>query len=74
MAEIVKLEPVSVGEGFRFDADEILEVAKGCDFKTLVIIGELADGSTWISGTANAGETLILMERAKHALIFGDGE
>lgn len=74
MAEIVKLQPTSVGEGFRFDPDELLEAAKGNGFDTLVILGELPDGSTWISGTANAGETLILMERAKHDLIFGSDE
>ncbi|MCA0341121.1 MAG: phosphoribosylformylglycinamidine synthase [Proteobacteria bacterium] len=74
MAEIVKLQPASVGEGFRFDPDGLLEAAKGNGFDTLVILGELPDGSTWISGTANAGETLILMERAKHDLIFGSDE
>lgn len=72
MAEIHKLELVEVGENFRFDPDELLEAAKGHGFVTLAIIGQLEDGSEWISGTANAGETVILMERAKHHLIFGE--
>ena len=72
MADIIKFQPVEVGEGYRFEPDELLEAAKGAGFSTLVILGELEDGSTWISGSANAGETLILLERAKHSLIFGD--
>jgi hypothetical protein len=69
MAEVAKFEPVVVGEGYRFDADELLEAAKGQGFTTLAIIGQLEDGSIWISGTANAGETLILMEKAKRQVI-----
>ena len=69
MADVVKFEPVEVGEGYRFDADELLEAAKGHGFTTLAIIGQLEDGSIWISGSANAGETLILMEKAKLQVI-----
>ena len=71
-AKVVKLEPVEVGAGFRFDADEILELAKGQEFTTLCIIGQLEDGTVWVTGNANAGETLVLMERAKHQLVFED--
>lgn len=72
MGELRKLELVEVGENFRFDPDELLEAAKGNGFVTLAIIGQLEDGSEWISGTANAGETIVLLERAKHHLIFGE--
>lgn len=71
-AEVVKLDPITVGEGFRFDPDELLEAAKGQGFTNLVIIGELPDGEYWVSGMANAGETFILMERAKMRIINGD--
>ena len=71
-AEVVKLEPVQVGEGFRFDPDELLDAAKGQGFATLAILGERGDGSFWVSGSANAGETLILMERAKRQIVFGE--
>lgn len=67
-----KLELVEVGEDFRFDPDAILEAAKGKDFARVSVIGELPDGSIWVSGSANAGETIILMEMAKHQIIFGD--
>ena len=66
---VVKLEPVEVGEDFRFDPDVILEQAKGQDFSTVVIIGELPDGEIWVSGSANGGESLILMELAKQTII-----
>jgi hypothetical protein len=69
---VTKLELVEVGEGFRFDPDQILEAAKGQGFTKLAIIAENADGSIWASGSANAGETLILLELAKHKIIHGD--
>lgn len=72
MSEVVKLQPVEVGEGFRFDPNAILEAAKGQGFTTLAVLGQLEDGSFWISGSANAGETLILMERAKRQICFGE--
>lgn len=70
MSNVHKFEPEFVGEGYRFDPDEILEAAKGQGFANLVIVGELPDGTRWTSGNCNAGEALILMERAKHDLIF----
>ncbi len=72
MSNVHKLELVEVGESFRFDADELLEAAKGQGFETLAIIGQCEDGTIWFSGSANAGETLILIERAKHSLIHGE--
>lgn len=72
MGDVRKFEPVEVGEGYRFDPDELLESAKGHGFSNLVILGELPDGEFWVSGMANAGETLILMERAKRQIVFGE--
>ena len=69
MGEVHRLVPVSVGEDYRFDPDEILEAAKGQGFTELVIIGTLPSGERWASGNCNAGEALILMERAKRDLI-----
>lgn len=68
---VVKLELVEVGENFRFDPDVILEKAKGQGFTIVAVVGQSADGEVWISGSANAGETLILMELAKHKLVHG---
>ena len=72
MAKVLKFKPQVVGEGYRFDPDAILEAAKGQDFGNIVIVGENQDGSIWVSSAANAGEALILMERAKKQIIFGD--
>ncbi len=69
MAEVVRFKPVEVGEGYRFEPNAILEAAKDQGFTTLAIVGQLEDGSIWISGSANAGETLILMEKAKLQVI-----
>lgn len=69
---VVELKLVQVGEDVRLDADKILEAAKGQGFHRLAILGDLEDGSTYVAGTANAGETLILIERAKHVICFGN--
>lgn len=71
MTNVVELQLVSFSEDLRLDADKILEAAKGQSFGRLAIIGDLPDGTTYIAGTANAGETLILMEQAKHVICFG---
>ena len=72
MGDVLKFNPVEVGDGFRFDPDEILESAKGQPFTIVSIIAETEDGKIWVSGSANAGETLILLERAKDFVIFGE--
>jgi hypothetical protein len=71
-AEVYKFEPQVVGDGYRFDADEILEAAKGAGFTTVAVLGQLEDGSLWVSGSANSGETLVLMEKAKRKIVFGE--
>lgn len=68
-AEVVEFKPREIGEGYRFDPNDLLEAAKDRGFTTLAIIGQLEDGSIWISGNVNAGETLILMEKAKRKVI-----
>jgi hypothetical protein len=74
LAEVIQLADhlEEVGPGYRFDPDAVLEAAKGAGFANIVVLGELEDGSLYIAGAANAGECLILMERAKHQLIHGD--
>lgn len=72
MNNVVKLELVSFSEKLRLDSDEMLEKTKGKPFETMAIIGELEDGTFWVSGNSNLGETLVLMEKAKRHLIFGD--
>lgn len=70
--KVIKLDPKVVGAGHRFDPDQILEGAKGHNFTTLAVLGRTEDGTLWISGNANAGETLVLMERAKRLVVFGE--
>jgi hypothetical protein len=72
MSNVVKLEPVEIGESFRFDPDQVLEDAKGQDFSCLAVLGQTADGEIWVTGNANAGEILVMMEMAKRKLVFGE--
>lgn len=72
--KIIDLTPhlVEVGSGFRFDPDQILDGAKGQEFTTLAILAQKPDGTIWVSSTANAGESLVLMEKAKRLIVFGE--
>ena len=70
--KVVGFQPRTVGSGYRFDPDQILEEAKGQGFTNILVIGEQEDGELWVSSAANAGEALVLMERAKHQIVFGE--
>lgn len=72
MDKVINFKPTLVGEGFRFDSDQILDAAKGQEFSTVCVIGHYPDGSLWVSGSANAGETMMLLELAKHHILFGE--
>ena len=69
MSNVHTLQPVSVGERFRFDPDETLEAAKGQAFATVAVIGHYEDGTIWVSSSANSGETYILLDLAKAEII-----
>lgn len=60
------------GENFRVPDDKVLEAAKGQDFHRLLVIGQYDNGDLYIAGSTNAGEGLILLERAKREIVFGD--
>ena len=52
-----------------FDADIMLEEAKG-QLKSVVIIGEMENGEEYFSASIASGpETLWMLERAKHKLM-----
>ncbi len=69
---VVRLHPVSSGSSYREDASELLETAKQNAFALVSVIGELEDGTIYVTGTANAGETLILLHRAISRIVNGD--
>lgn len=72
-ATVHKLKLVECGENVRLDADKLLEAAKGKKWHRLAIIGQLEESDEqsefYLVGTANAGETLILIELAKLDII-----
>jgi hypothetical protein len=69
--KVVKLELVEVGDGMRLDAITVLDAAKNERFERMLVIGRTEDGELYIAATANAGESLVLLEHAKHQIIFG---
>ena len=72
--KIVHLVPKEMGADFRLDVDATLERMKGKGFSKLLVIADCEDGSMEIESNCNAGEALFLIERAKHHIVFGDGE
>lgn len=68
---VVKLEVVEVGENHRFEAAQLFDAAKTYDFERMAIIGRLENGEIYVAGTANAGETMVLLKQAEHYIVFG---
>jgi hypothetical protein len=68
---VTELKLVEVGEGFRFEAEKILDGAKGNVFERMAVVGRLESGELYVAGTANAGEMLVLLEQARHFIVFG---
>lgn len=67
---IIRLVPDSIAEGERLDGDAVLEGAKGNKWLTLMICGQLEDGTLVWSSTAGMGESLILLELVKHEYVI----
>lgn len=70
--DVEKFKPRTVGDGYRFDPDEILEAAKGQNLETLVIIGQQPNGGLWVSSDVNAGTALVLIHRAINQIVGSD--
>lgn len=73
---VVKLELINgVGDGYRFDANTVLDAAKDHDFSSFVLIGQFSDAEKnedeglYIAGNCNLGEVLVLLELAKLQMI-----
>ena len=71
MTNVHKLQVVEAGTNYRIEANQVLNAAKAHDFERMVVIGRLENGDLYVAGTANAGESLILIEQAKHLVVFG---
>jgi hypothetical protein len=59
----------TVGDGFTFDPDDILQAAKG-DFLQVVVIGFDKDGEIRIRASHGSRETLWIIRRGAHHLLF----
>lgn len=71
MTTILKFTPVEMSSDMRLDSADILETAKSYDFERMAVIGRTTDGELYVAGTANAGETMILLEWVKNFIAFG---
>lgn len=71
MSDVIKLVP----KGDEPDrVDEILEAMKGCGAETLVVISQMPDGTMQVVGNQSVNTTVVMLELAKHTLLFGDHE
>jgi hypothetical protein len=68
--KVIQLVPNEISASFRFDPEVCLENMKGTAPISLLIIAQGEDGSLKIDGNCNAGEALVLMELAKHDIVF----
>lgn len=73
-ADVIRLVPETAGEDWTLEAEAVLDGAKGQDLQSCVVFGQDADGELYLAATANAGETMILLERCKHYIVFGHDE
>lgn len=72
MSNVTEFVPQVVGEGVRFNPDQMFQNLIGADINTVTVIIEDGDGNVSTYGNCNRGESLVLMERAKRFLVFGD--
>jgi hypothetical protein len=68
---VVRLVPKEISDGVHFDPDVSLESMKGRPIARLLIIAEYDDGTFDVEGNCNAGESLFLVEKARHKIVFG---
>lgn len=66
---VVALKLVEIGEGVVLDGRQVMQAAIDAGLRRVVVIGEMADGEEWVSSNVNAGESLIMIERAKRVII-----
>lgn len=69
---VLRLVPDRIGEDVDLGVKNVLEEAEEYDLDTVVVIGETKEGEMYVAGSRNAGASLVLIERAKHKLVFGD--
>lgn len=66
---VVALKLVEIGEGVVLDGRQVLQAAIDAGLRRVVVIGEMADGEEWVSSNVNAGESLIMIERARNFIV-----
>lgn len=71
---IYTFRPTLVGDDYRIDPEQVIEGAKGCGYTDVLVIGRLDTGEIVASSSAGRGEALLLMEKAKRIIVFGDEE
>lgn len=71
MADVIRLRTV---ETVRADPGEILDDARATGYATVLVIGEMEDGALGISSNTNVGTLLVLLERAKFAMVFDEDD
>lgn len=69
---VLRMVPDLIGEDVDLGVKNVLEEAVEFGLDTVVVIGETEDGEIYVAGSHNAGASLVLIERAKHKLVFGD--
>jgi hypothetical protein len=72
LAEIINIRTGLVGDGRKLSPASVLDAARAADLSTVVVIGYEQDGSLYAASTDGTGDCLLLIERAKQLIVFGD--
>lgn len=69
---VIKLVPDSVGEAYEVQVVDVLDGAAQEGLIMVGVIGYDADGGLFVAGSHSDGELVMLLERAKHYILFGE--
>jgi hypothetical protein len=70
---VIQLVPDSVGEAYEVQVVDVLDGAAAEGLTMVGVIGYDADGGLFVAGSHGDGELIMLLERAKHYILFGEG-
>lgn len=71
---VIHLQAVETGEGFRIPASNVLEGAMDADLHDVVVLGRGADGTTFIASNIGDGASMLMIEQAKMVVLLGNME
>lgn len=70
---VIHLVPDSIGDAYVVQVSDVLDGAVAEGLTMVGVIGYDAGGGVFVAGSHSDGELIMLLERAKHYILFGEG-